>query len=206
MTRPTLLLRIRDHADDAAWGEFVEIYTPLIYNFATKKGIAHADAADVVQNVMRSVATAISGFNYDPTLGTFRSWLYTVTRNQINSFYRHRGRRPQGDGSTAVLAVAEIQQAEADGDADAQMWETDYRRQLFQWASGAVKEEFNPRIWEAFWRTAVGDEDAVEVADSLGMTRPAVYVAKCRCISRIREKIASAAGERWEQKAAEETP
>ena len=76
-------------------------------------------------------------------------------------------------------------------------WEVDYRRQLFEWAAAAVEPEFNPRIWEAFWRTAVGDEDPVVVGQDLGMSRAAVYVAKCRCVKRLQEKIVQV-GEGWE--------
>ena len=38
-TRRSLVLRLRDPRDEAAWAEFVEIYEPLVYRLARKKGL-----------------------------------------------------------------------------------------------------------------------------------------------------------------------
>ena len=58
-TRPTLLVRIRDARDQEAWGRFVDLYGPLVYGFLHKRGLQDADAADLTQDVMRQVATAV---------------------------------------------------------------------------------------------------------------------------------------------------
>jgi len=39
ITRPSLLLRVRDVDDNAAWTQFVEIYTPLIYGYCRSRGL-----------------------------------------------------------------------------------------------------------------------------------------------------------------------
>ena len=52
-TRPSLLVRLCDPKDDRAWTEFTAIYSPLIYRFACRKGFQDADAADLVQEVLR---------------------------------------------------------------------------------------------------------------------------------------------------------
>jgi DNA-directed RNA polymerase specialized sigma24 family protein len=54
-TRPSLLVRIRDARDREAWGEFVEIYAPLVYKTARRRGLQDSDAADLTQEVLRSV-------------------------------------------------------------------------------------------------------------------------------------------------------
>ena len=46
-TRPSLLVRMRNARDEWAWGEFVEIYSPLVYGFSRKQGLQDADAVDV---------------------------------------------------------------------------------------------------------------------------------------------------------------
>ena len=48
-TRPSLLIRVRDPADQAAWQEFVEIYRPVILRLAQHKGMQAADADDIAQ-------------------------------------------------------------------------------------------------------------------------------------------------------------
>ena len=87
-TRVTLLNRILDTADSEAWAEFARLYGPVVYGFARKRGLQDADAADLVQDVLRSVARNAHRIDYDPKRGTFRGWLYTVTRNKVYNFLR----------------------------------------------------------------------------------------------------------------------
>src|SRR2546430_13211577 len=92
-TRASLLVRLRDPHDKEAWGQFVQLYAPVVYGFAGKRGLQDADAAGLMQEVRRSVAGAAGRLDYDPKRGTFRGWLYTVTRNKLYSFLN--GRRHQ---------------------------------------------------------------------------------------------------------------
>ena len=107
-TRPSLLVRIRDPRDGVAWGEFVDIYGPLVYDYGRRRGLQDADAADLTQDVLRAVAAAADRFAYDPARGAFRSWLFTVTRTKLLDSVRRaaarrsrdrRHRRPQASGS-----------------------------------------------------------------------------------------------------------
>src|SRR4051812_17853344 len=96
-TRVSLLVRIRDRGDEEAWRQFVALYAPLVYGFARRRGLQDADAADLTQAVLRSVATAAGRLEYDPRRGSFRSWLFTVTRNPLITFLQRAepaGRRP----------------------------------------------------------------------------------------------------------------
>ena len=58
-TRASLLIRVRDPADQTAWHEFVEIYRPIILRLARQKGMQDADADDVAQQVLVAVAQAV---------------------------------------------------------------------------------------------------------------------------------------------------
>src|SRR3954451_8863264 len=102
LTRASLLVRIRDGGDHDAWKQFVGVYAPVVYGFARKRGLQDADAADVMQEVLRSVAGAAARLEYDPKRGSFRGWLYTVARNKIFNFLeagRHRLGRGSGDSA-----------------------------------------------------------------------------------------------------------
>lgn len=184
-TRPSLLLRVRTASDERAWSEFVEIYTPLIFGFARRRGLQEADAADLAQEVMRAVARHMSGFTYEPNRGTFRSWLFTVTRNKFNNFLEGRRRQPEGAGDTAVQEYLEaLPCPERDGD-----WDREYHERLFEWACAQVRGQFQEATWKAFWQMAVEERSGEEVAAELGLSVGAVYIARSRVTARIREKV-----------------
>src|SRR5271155_2115535 len=135
-TRASLLVRLRD-GEAAAWQEFVRLYAPLIYGFARKRGLQDADAADLMQEVLRSVSSAAHRLEYDPARGTFRGWLFTVTRNKVFNFLESRGRRVQGSGDSRMQQRLE-QHADAGGTLSGD-WEADYQRAMAAQAMERVK-------------------------------------------------------------------
>ena len=193
ITRPTLLMQIRDTEDARSWRQFVELYTPLIMRFCRWRGLGDHDAADVVQDVLASIAKAIKTFEYDPKKGTFRSWLFTITRRAIWRQTGKKQRQPIPSGGQTVVAMLDATQEAEEDDT----WDLEYRKRLFQWAADSVRPEFQTSSWDAFWKTTVEECRGTEVADQLGLTVGAVYVAKSRVLKRIREKVASVADE-WD--------
>ena len=186
-TRASLLVRLRDGEDALAWQEFVRLYAPVIYGFARKRGLQDADAADLMQEVLRSVSTTVHRLDYDPGRGTFRGWLFTVTRNKIFNFMESRSRRVQGSGDSRVQQRLE-QQAGAQGDLSGD-WEADYQRALAAQAMERVKGEFQPFTWEAFLQTTMEGRTPAETSARVGLSVGAVYVAKSRVIARLRQEI-----------------
>ena len=80
-TQQSLLLRLRNADDAEAWSDFARLYTPAILAFARRKGLQDADAADLAQEVLQSVARSMRDFVLD---GRFRSWLFTVVTGQYS--------------------------------------------------------------------------------------------------------------------------
>jgi RNA polymerase sigma-70 factor (ECF subfamily) len=191
ITRASLLVRLREPANRTAWEEFVDLYTPLVHGFCRQRGLQEADAADVAQEVLQAVARAIGRFEYQPDKGTFRAWLFTVTRNKFNNFLEKRRHQPQGSGDTTMQHFIEAQpcpETEA-------VWDRQYHQRLFDWACQQVRREFQEATWQAFWRTAVADEPGSKVAQSLGLSVGAVYIAKSRVLARLREKVQEVSGD-----------
>src|SRR5689334_8063329 len=186
-TRPSLLLRVRNADDTDAWEQFVDLYTPLVFNFCRSRGLQEADAADVAQEVMRAIARAIGSFDYRPQPNGFRAWLFTITRNKFNTFLTKRGREPQGTGDTAVRAYLEAQPCPEQDES----WDKEYHRRLFEWACGQVRGEFSEKTWPAFWRTSVQEESGAEVARAGGLSAGGVYVARRRGRPRLRDCLAA---------------
>ena len=185
-TRPSLLVRIRDARDREAWGQFVEIYAPLVYDMARRRGLQDADAADLTQEVLRSVSGAIGRLDYDPGRGTFRSWLFTVTRNAINSFLESQRRVPRGSGDSSVQAWLENQ---AGPEEESDEWDREYQRRVLDYATEQVRLAFEEATWQAFAQTALEGKPVKDVAAGLGMTVGAVYIARSRVLSRIKDEV-----------------
>jgi RNA polymerase sigma factor (sigma-70 family) len=186
LTRASLLVQIHDGANHAAWQEFVNLYGPVVYGFARKRGLQDADAADLMQDVLRSIATAIGRLDYDRKQGTFRGWLFTITRNKVFNFLSARRIRPQASGdSTTNRLLAE----EPSGSDASEAWELEYQRRVAGLAMERVKGEFQENTWRAFWLTAVEGVAVGDVATQVGMSPGAIYVAKSRVLARLKEEV-----------------
>lgn len=187
VTRASLLIRLRDRTDQSAWNEFVAVYGPVIYQFARNRGLQDADAADMMQDVLRSVTGAIDRLDYDPQQGRFRGWLFTITRNRVMTLLASRKGKPHGTGNSDVNSLLAAH-ADPRGGLD-EDWELEYRRSQTALAMDQVRSEFTDKVWSAFWKTAVEASSADEAGRALGMSTGAVYVAKSRVLARLREVV-----------------
>ena len=187
-TRASLLVRLKDGRDQEAWREFMQVYAPVVYGFARKRGLQDADAADVMQEVLRSVAAAAGRLEYDPKRGTFRGWLFTVTRNKLYNHLDGRRRHPRGSGDSGMQERLEEQAAPAEDGTDE--WDRAYERRLSALAMERVRGEFQESTWRAFWLTAVDGKSAKEAGAAVSLSAGAVYVAKSRVLARLRLEVA----------------
>ena len=191
-TRASLLFRIRDPKDALAWNEFVRLYAPLLHSYGMKNGLQDADAADLAQESLRNVLRAAPDFVYQPALGSFRGWLFTIARNEIRKFVTRSAQRNRGTGDSEVREILANHPAR---DADPGVWDKEYQLNLFHWAAQRVKVEFRDKTWQAFWHTVVENRDIDEVAQELGMTSGAIYIARSRITARIRQEIQTVEGD-----------
>lgn len=185
-TRATLLLRLRDGGDTQAWSDFVRDYGPMLYRFVRSRGLQDADAADLVQDVMRSVGMAIGRLDYAKEKGGFRAWLFTITRNKLSSFFEKRKRIGLTANDTAQLTM--LDQAAGKNELDDQ-WELEHQRQLAADAIAKLKSTIEPKTWAAFELTAINGLSAEEAGQRIGMSKGAVYVARSRVTAKLRTEI-----------------
>lgn len=190
LTRPSLLLRIKDAGDQAAWEEFVELYAPLIYRFARRRGLHDADASDVSQQVLQIVSRVGCRLDYDPSRGSFRGWLLTVTRHVLINALKRKNRQPIATGATSLHERLVDQPAPAPPEED--IWEQEYQRSRLAWAAEQVRPRFEETTWRAFWLTAVEGESPRAVAQALGVSVGAVHIAKSRIIARLKDVLKEA--------------
>jgi RNA polymerase sigma-70 factor (ECF subfamily) len=179
-TPVSLLERLREPSNRAAWDRLVELYTPLLYYWARRVGVQQTDAADLVQEVFTILVQKLPEFIYDRTK-SFRSWLRTVTLNKWREKQRRDGtRREKGDGALSELPGTDSVEA---------LWEAEYRDDLVRRALEVMKSEFQPATWKACWALVIDGRSAAEVATELGLSCGAVRSAKFRVLCRLREEL-----------------
>lgn len=188
-TRTSLLVRLADPRDDAAWADFTAVYEPVIYGMTRRRGMQDADAREIVQEVLLAVSRHVADFDSSAG-GSFRGWLSQVTRNAtIDRLRSITARRETIDQSGAIRRHDEITASAPDDKPIAEEFERDRRRQLFHWAAGEARRRTGEVNWIAFWRTCVEGHEIAKVAADLGLAEGAVYVARCRILRRIRQLV-----------------
>jgi len=185
-TRASLVLRLQDAEDMAAWDEFAAIYGPVVFNVATSRGFQTADAENLVQEVFMAVASSISDWLGRDDRGRFRAWLLRIARNAAVDMITQKATRSLGRGGSEVQlylanlpAPCELSNA----------LDVEYQRKVFQWASERVRESVAEHTWQAFWLTSIEELSVVAAAAKLD-TRPGnIYFARSRVMARIKELV-----------------
>lgn len=179
-TSLTLLDAVKAQPDSPEWGRFVRLYRPLLEGWAVRHGFQPADAADLAQDILVKLLSALPGYQRQAS-GSFRSWLFRLAINAGHDRRRRVATRklPAGEGLSGVEEESPL----------AEMEEAEYRRDLTRRALAAVKGDFGEQTMAAFTRHKVDGLPAAEVATELGMTANAVYVAVNRVMTRLREEV-----------------
>jgi RNA polymerase sigma-70 factor (ECF subfamily) len=186
-TQLSLLSRVRDPENAAAWREFEERYRELLVRFCRRRGLQHADAEDIVQVLMASLARTLPSFVYDPARGRFRDYLFRCARNAISQWAarpKHAGGSlGKGGDSCADLVGA----ADAAPD-EAVAWEQEWVAHHYRLAMQAVRTSFDPRSIELFERS-VGGVSVAALAEEYQLSHQAVHKVRQRIRKRMEELI-----------------
>ncbi len=140
-TRDSLLVQVQDPANRDAWDLFARIYRPAIVRIAMARGLQHADAQDLAQQVLMAVASAIGTWEKRDESTRFRHWLSRVTKNAILNALT---RRPK-DQAVGGSSIEELLREVVDRDkATTTLLENQLRRELYLQAAEMIKAEFRP--------------------------------------------------------------
>lgn len=180
-TSASLLRRLRQPDQEAAWQRFVDLYAPLVYHWSRGQGLNPTDAADLVQEVLAVLVTKLPEFEYDSTR-RFRGWLKTVTVNKVRDFQRRQATRPSTGVDETIERISVVDTVDL-------FEEAEYRNFLVKRAVALMQDEFQDQTWRACWKHVVEGRRAADVAQELGITANAVHIAKCRVMRRLREEL-----------------
>ncbi|MBL9120943.1 MAG: sigma-70 family RNA polymerase sigma factor [Phycisphaerae bacterium] len=173
----TELLNALFDPEAGAWGAFVGRYRPLIESFAERCGLSSEEARDVAQSVLLEFYRSYSEGKYQRDRGRLRDWLFGIARHRVGRLRRDPERR--------LLSLTE--DAESGPSDVGSLWEAAWQRELLLAALARVKADVDPATFEAFELFALAGVPSKAVAESLGITENAVYGAKRRIMTRLRE-------------------
>jgi RNA polymerase sigma-70 factor (ECF subfamily) len=181
-TRPSLVRRLRDAADQEAWRQFVDTDAPLLFRWCRRQGLQDA-AADVSQEALLQVARSIGAFEYQPERGRFRDWLGVIVR-RLARFWERKGR---GDTPGSAEAEETLEHLE-DGPADPE-WTDAFNAEVLRVALERLRPEFTDATWQVFEQTWLGGRPVAEAAAAAGVSVQAVYAARHRVLKRLEEEV-----------------
>jgi RNA polymerase sigma-70 factor (ECF subfamily) len=185
-TSTALLEGLKDHENRTIWAQYVDRYRPLIVAFCARLGLAEADAEDVAQEALIAFARRYREGRYDPARGRLRAWLYGIANAELLRWRRAHGRRLEvqiaaSDSATDLFA------AQPDADRLSALWEEEWRKAVVRQCIAEVRDEVGERTFAAFELFACEGWPARRVAEKLGTSESAVFVAKHRVLRRMRE-------------------
>ncbi|HEX5176917.1 MAG TPA: sigma-70 family RNA polymerase sigma factor [Chthoniobacteraceae bacterium] len=188
-TRRTLVERLVNLEDRRRWQEFFERYWKLIYGVARRAGLNDAEAQDVVQETVITVAKNIS--KYEREAGSFKNWLLHITRWRIADQFRKRApgnhvRRESADESHRETATIE---RIADGIDVGGVWHEEWQRHLLDAALQRLKRRVDPQHYQIFDCAVLKEWPAAKVARELGVNVARVYLVKHRLAAMLKREI-----------------
>jgi RNA polymerase sigma-70 factor, ECF subfamily len=184
-TRHSLLLRAQT-GEENAWQDLTELYRPLIIGWLNRQGVPAADVEDLSQDVLLSVVKHLPGFEHSGRRGAFRSWLRTIVCSRTTDYWRGFGPSAKASGGSGAMAALQ-QIADPESELNRQ-WDEEHDRYVLRCLLGMVEEEFEPATLRAFRRLALEGASGAEVAQELGLSVAAVYMAKSRVLQRVRQE------------------
>jgi len=191
-TRATLIQRLKDWQDQSSWQDFFDTYWKLIYGVALKGGLTAVEAQDVVQETMISVAKHMPTFEYDPAIGSFKTWLLNMTRWRITDQLRKRGpfaagHPPAEETATGTRTVDKVVDPNS-RDLDA-LWDAEWEKNLRDAALAKVKRRLDPQKYQIFDLYVNKGWPPEKVAATFGISVDQVYLAKHRTTELIKEEV-----------------
>lgn len=190
-TRRSLVDRLQNWEDRKHWQEFFDSYWKLIFSAARKSGLTEAEAQEVVQETVITVAKKVGQLKYDPARGSFKGWLLHITRWRIADQFRKRqpgeNRRRFAD-NTRITATMERLPDPSAVDFDA-LWEREWQENLLAAAMQRVKKKVEAKQFQIFDCYVRKEWPAQKVAAELGVSIGQVYLARHRVTAALKKEI-----------------
>ncbi|MBI4579480.1 MAG: sigma-70 family RNA polymerase sigma factor [Planctomycetes bacterium] len=184
ITHTALLVGLQSSSNDEVWSDFYTRYQPLLVAVGRRLGLAEQDALDAAQETLLSFAEGYRKGKYDRSKGRLRTWLFGIAVKKIRDIQRRNGKNHavvEPVDKTRVLSAA------PDDHSISEVWESEWERRLLQVCMENVCRHMEVSTVQAFELFVLKEWPADRVASHLGVSRNAVFKAKRRVLSRMRE-------------------
>lgn len=185
VTTSTMIHDLRDLSNQTAWRSFVDRFRGPVVGFVVGLGFSEEDAEDIGQESLVAFADTLRRGGYDRERGRLRSWLFGITYKHALRHRQSTARRERliERGPEVERAIALMGDEKSAGD----LWNTFWERFLVRECFRRVRQEFRVENVRAFELIVREGCDAAEAAAAVGTTTRAVYNAKHRILTRMRE-------------------
>jgi RNA polymerase sigma-70 factor (ECF subfamily) len=185
LTRTTtaLLEALLDPADDEVWHDFDRRYRPILIAFARRLGLPDEDAADAAQDTLARFVRSYRDGKYDRDRGRLRSWIIGIARHCVYDIHQHRATNPKR-GLSAISELPDESTLNA-------MWDEECEQEILRQGISELRQQTktDEGTIRAFEMLAFDGRKPAEIAEALSMSLNDVYLAKHRCLKRLREII-----------------
>jgi RNA polymerase sigma factor (sigma-70 family) len=183
VTRPSLLLRVRNPDDVEGWRQFESAYGDLIIRYCRRRGLQFADSEDIRQIVLAKLARALRRFEYDPAQGRFRDYLGQCVRHAIaTEMSRHRSVEP----TVSLHGGYDVDQpAGENGDAD---WQDEWVQHHYRRALRVLRETCDEQTLAVF-DALIRGQTPEQIASVFGTSAVSVRKIKQRMRERLQQLI-----------------
>jgi RNA polymerase sigma-70 factor (ECF subfamily) len=190
-TRRSLVDRLANWEDQRRWQEFFDTYSKLIYSAARKSGLTDAEAQEVVQETVITVAKNIDRLKYNPAIGSFKGWLLQITRWRIADQFRKRepdaAKRSHSQDDSLTATIERVPDSRI-VDLDT-VWEAEWKDNLLEAAIARVKKKIDPKQFQIFDCYVRKEWPAQKVAKQLHVNIGQVYLARHRVSALLKKEI-----------------
>ena len=185
-TSVSLLGRLAGAPTDDDWRRLHDLYQPLLRAWVARAGGPASDVDDLVQDVLSVVVRRIAGFEWRGQ-GAFRAWLRTILANEVRDYFRDQKYRHIATGDSSFQG--RLDELESPDSALSRLWDREHDQYVVRRALELIEPEFAASTWRAFRRVMVDGAAVGAVAAELGLSANAVFIAKSRVLSRVRQVI-----------------
>ncbi|MHC4416667.1 MAG: RNA polymerase sigma factor [Planctomycetota bacterium] len=183
-TTTALLAELADPANEAIWREFDARFRPILVGFGRRLGLPAEDAADVAQETLARFVMSYRAGKYDRSRGRLRSWIIGIARHCISDLRQSDAARRHRRGHSALIDLP-------DEATMAEVWDAECEQEILRQGMTELRRETktDTRTIRVFEMLAFDGRRPAEVAGELSITMNDVYLAKHRCLKRLRTII-----------------